>query len=274
MQQHSSSSTVFASIETTVELQSPIDGSSLAVVRQITSVDRARPRIHIKLIFDKLVTQVKGNPWLTYFGCRFAWDNESASVTRSVMGHATGFRSDRFESPDYVEVSDADHRCVIATHGRPYHRMTGTRMFDSLLIVESEPVREFEFTIDFDQPFPLRTAVDAMTPPIVTPIPGTLPTSMTSSWILGLSARNVELIHSGVRPATDDASEELSLFLTETEGVLTRCLIRTARPVTAAFDVDADRSRKVALEITDQGVVVPLSGFQFKEVLLSLQESR
>ena len=109
--------------------------------------------------------------------------------------------------------------CVIATHGRPYHRMTGTRMFDSLLIVESEPVREFEFTIDFDQPFPLRTAVDAMTPPIVTQIPATVPTSMTSSWILGLSARNVELIHSKVRPATDDASEELSLFLTETEGV-------------------------------------------------------
>jgi alpha-mannosidase len=262
--------TVFASIETTLELQSPVDGSALAVVRQITSIDRARPRIQVKLIFDRLVTRVKGNPWLTYFGCRFAWDNESASVTRSVMGHAAGFRSDRFESPDYVEISDNDHRVVIATHGRPYHRSSGPRMFDSLLIVESEPAREFDFTIDFDQSFPLRTAAEAMTPTIITEMSGFVPSSITSSWILGLSARNVELVHSGTRPATDDASEEISLVLTETEGVATKCLIRTARPVTAAFDVDADRSRKVALEITDAGVVVQLSAWQIKEVLLVL----
>ena len=157
---------MFASIETAAELRSPVDGSVLANLRQITSVDRVQPRIHVTLIFDQLVTCVKGNPWLTYFGCRFAWDNEAASVTRSVMGHACGFRSDRFESPDYVEVSDPDHRVVIATHGRPYHRRSGPRMFDSLLIVESEPEREFQFTIDFDQSFPLRTAIDAMTPPI------------------------------------------------------------------------------------------------------------
>ena len=265
--------TVFASIETTAEIRSPTDGATLAVVRQVTSVDRVQPRIHVVLIFDRLVTRVKGNPWLTYFGCRFAWDNEAASVTRSVMGHAAGFRSERFESPDYVEVSDPEHRVVIATHGRPYHRRSGPRMFDSLLIVESEPSREFQFTIDFDQSFPLRTAVDAMTPAIVTQTAGTTPSSMASSWVLGLSARNVELFHSAVRPATDDRGEELSLLLTETEGVSANCLIRTARRPTAAFVVNADRSQKVAAEITDHGIVVQLNAYQIKEVLLVLQDN-
>lgn len=262
--------TVFASIETTAELRSPSDGSTLAIVRQITSIDRAQPRIHVTLIFDRLVTRVKGNPWLTYFGCRFAWDNEAASVTRSVMGHAAGFRSERFESPDYVEVSDPDHRFVIATHGRPYHRRSGPRMIDSLLIVESEPARKFQFTIDFDQSFPLRTAIDAMTPVIVTQTVGSAPTSMSSGWILGLSARNVELVHSAVRSATEDLGEELSLLLTETEGASANCLIRTARRLTAAFVVNADRSQKTVAEITDQGIVVQLNAYQIKEVLLVL----
>ena len=263
--------TVFASIETTAELRSPSDGSTLAIVRQITSIDRAQPRIHVTLIFDRLVTQVKGNPWLTYFGCRFAWDNEAASVTRSVMGHAAGFRAERFESPDYVEVSDPDHRVVIATHGRPYHRRSGPRMIDSLLIVEAEPNREFQFTIDFDQAFPLRTAVDAMTPAIVTQTTGTAPLSMAGSWVLGLSARNVELVHTAVRPATDDLSEELSLLLTETEGASANCLIRTARRPTAAFVVNSERSQRTAAEITDQGIVVQLGAYQIKEVLLVLE---
>ena len=261
---------MFAAIETTSELRSPTDGSTLAIVRQITSIDRAQPRIHVTLIFDRLVTRVKGNPWLTYFGCRFAWDNEAASVTRSVMGHAAGFRSERFESPDYVEVSDPDHRFVIATHGRPYHRRSGPRMFDSLLIVESEPAREFQFTIGFDQSFPLRTAIDAMTPAIVTQTAGSAPMSMSSGWILGLSARNVELVHSAVRPASDDAGEELSLLLTETEGTSAKCLIRTAHRPTAAFVVNADRSQKTVAEITDQGIVVQLNAYQIKEVLLVL----
>ncbi|HRA90280.1 MAG TPA: hypothetical protein PK992_19480, partial [Planctomycetaceae bacterium] len=263
--------TVFASIETAAELRSPVDGSVLAILRQITSIDRVQPRIHVTLIFDRLVTRVKGNPWLTYFGCRFAWDNEAASVTRSVMGHASGFRSDRFESPDYVEISDPDHRVVIAAHGRPYHRRSGPRMFDSLLIVESEPEREFQFTIDFDQSFPLRTAIDAMTPPLISKTSGSVP-SLMSSWVLGLSARNVELVYSKVRPASDDSGEELSLLLTETEGVSAKCLIRTARRPTAAFVVNAERSQKVVAEVTDEGVVVQLSPYQLKEVLLVLQE--
>ncbi|MBC7965140.1 MAG: hypothetical protein H7Z17_04360, partial [Fuerstia sp.] len=266
--------TVFASIETTAELRSPVDGSTLAIVRQITSIDRAQPRIHVTLIFDRLDTRVKGNPWLTYFGCRFAWDNEAASVTRSVMGHAAGFRAERFESPDYVEISDPDQRVVIATHGRPYHRRSGPRMLDSLLIVEGEPSREFQLTIDFDQPFPLRTAVDAMTPAIVTQTTGAAPLSMASSWVLGLSARNVELVHSKVRAATDDSGEELSLLLTETEGASAKCLVRTARRPTAAFVVNADRSNKVTAEVTDQGVVVHLTAYQIKEVLLVLQDIR
>jgi len=264
------SGTVFAAIETTCELRSPADGSVLVTVRQVTSIDRAQPRIIVRLIFDKLVTRVKGNPWLTYFGSRFAWDNEAASVTRSVMGQAAGFRSERFESPDYVEISDADHRVVIATHGRPYHRRSGPRMLDSLLIVEGEPARQFEFTIDFDQPFPLRSAVEAMTPVVLAETSGTVPASVASSWILGLSARNVELVRSSVRPASDDTAEELSLLLTETEGHTAKCVIRTASRPTSAFIVNADRSQKIVAEITDQGVVVSLNPFQIKEVLLVL----
>lgn len=262
--------TVFAAIETTCELRSPVEGLVLARFRQITSVDRAQPRIHVRVVFDRIETRVKGNPWLTYFGCRFAWDNEAASVTRSVMGQAAGFRAERFESPDYVEVSDQDHRVVIATHGRPYHRRSGPRMLDSLLIVEGEPARDFEFTIDLDQPFPLRTAVDANTPVCVSETDAIVPAGMSTSWILGLSARNVELVRSTVRPATEDSAEEISLLLAETEGHSVKCLIRTARSPSSAFIVNADRSQKTAAEITSEGVVVRMNSFQLKEVLLLL----
>ncbi len=262
--------TVFAAIETVVELVSPVDESVLAVVRQKTSVDRVQPRVKLNLRFESVANSIKGNPWLTYFGCRFAWDNESAAITRAVMGQAAGFRAERFESPDYVEISDTDHRVVIATHGRPYHRRSGPRMLDSLLIVEGESSREFNFTIDFDQPFPLRTSTEALNLPLIQPTTDLAPTSIPSGWIVGLSAKHVDLVQTFVRPATEETSEELTVLLAETEGISGSCLIRTARQPSAAFSVNAERTEKVSLEITSQGVVVPFNAFQIKCVMFIL----
>lgn len=66
-------------------------------------------------------------------------------------------------------------------------------MLDSLVIVEGESAREFQFTVEFDQPFPLRTAGDAMTPISVLQTQGSMASGAASGWILGLSAKNVEL---------------------------------------------------------------------------------
>ncbi len=259
---------VFASVETVTELLSPVDSSVLAIVRQTTSLDRVQPRIVITLSFEGLTTNVKGNPWLSYFGCRFAWDNESAAITRAIMGQACGFRAERFESPDYVEISDQDHRVVIGTHGRPYHRRSGPRMLDSLLIVEGETSREFQFTIDFEESFPLRTAADALTPVIIQETTATVPASAAGSWILGVSAKNVELVRTDYNAATSEQSEELVLVLSETDGVSVQCLLKTARRPSAAFSVNADRTEKVSLEISDQGVSVFLNAFQIKRIVL------
>jgi len=78
----------------------------------------------------------------------------------------------------------------------------------------------------------------------------------------------VELVRADFHAATVDHSEELSLLVTETEGVYVRCLIKTARCPSAAFAVNADRSGRITLDVSDQGVVIPLNPFQLKEVLL------
>jgi alpha-mannosidase len=257
---------VFAAIETTSQLRAPTDGQPLTTVVQTISVDRLQPRLIITLRFQDIRQSVKGNPWLTYFGSRFAWDNESAAISRAVMDQAAGFRSERIESPDYVEISDADHRFVITTHGRPWHRRSGPRMLDSLLIVEGETETTFQFTIEFDQAFPLRTATDAMSPPVTCITTGHRPAAVSAGWLLGLTARNVQLVRSDWVPASPEHSEELSMILCETEGVDVDCLIRTARQPTTAFAINADRSEKYSLEVSEQGVRVPLTAFQIQGV--------
>ncbi len=264
-------------VETIVEIRSPTDDRVLGVCRQTTSVHRFLPRIFIRLNFEPMEDPVSGNPWMTYFGCRFAWESELAAVSRSVAGQTAGFRGDRIESPDFFEVAGDHQRLTVTTHGRPWHRRTGPRMIDSLLICEGEVSREFLFTIDFDQPVPHRCALDAMTPPIVVQTNDRVPKA-ASGWLLGLTARNVMLARTRVidspetRENADDnpaKSIRIRCTLIETEGIAVSCGFRMARRPHTACLIDGDGRVTEPLEIQEDGVTIHLGAFQLRELEFS-----
>jgi alpha-mannosidase len=262
---------VFASLESICELSSPVDNTRLAVVRQTFRVDRLSPRLELTLCFDEISRQVRGNPWLTYFGCRFAWENAAADITRSVMGHAAGFRHERFEAPDYIQITDADQQLTILPHGRPYHRKSGSQMIDSLCIVEGESARTFTFTIDFDQSNPSNSALDVARPPAMLMTHDHVPAGGTAGWILGLSARNVELADVRLidQSFQNSGSTVLRFVLSETLGHSTICELRTARPAVSASGIQPDGTPGTALEISNDRVRVPLGPFQIRIVELT-----
>ncbi|MFN9973072.1 MAG: hypothetical protein ACK58T_24615, partial [Phycisphaerae bacterium] len=197
-------------------------------------------------------------------------------------------RGERFESPDYLEVADGTQRLTIAAHGRPYHRKTSPRSFDSLLICEGEQARSFSFTIDFDQPFPMRTALDASVPIFQSQTSGRIPADIHSAWLLGLTAKNViiaevNVVDEGAGESSDQknpASSESSLdpaplglrvqvVLLETEGTAVDCLLRTAVvPVRAFESRPSDPESVTELPITTEGTQVRMGRFQLKEITL------
>jgi hypothetical protein len=141
-------------------------------------------------------------------------------------------------------------------------------MLDSLLMVEGEEETTFRFWIDFDQPFPMRTTEQMLTPVIEHRTTGKSPLGLTSSWILGLSAANVQLVQAAYTVRRPEASDELTLILCETEGSDVDCLVRTARRPTAAWLKGAGDGTRTTLEISDAGVVVPLRAWQLREMLM------
>ena len=155
-------------VETTGDLVSPTDGERLASFRQTMTVVRSSPNLDIEIELTDIAELPSGNPWLCYYGCRFAWDDAAAALTRSVFGQAQGFAGERFESPHYFEIASAEERTTIVSHGLPFYRRTDLRMADCLMVVESEQQRRFRYSVVLDQPYPLRAALDCMTPALTT----------------------------------------------------------------------------------------------------------
>ena len=264
-----------AAVETTCEIHDVDSSEVLARFRQTVSLERSSTRLRVQIDFDEVARPPVGNPWMTYFASRFAWDNEAAAITRSVLGQARGFRMERFESPDYVEVADSDSRLVIVPHGRPYHRRSGHRMLDSLLLVEGEPERHFEFTLDFNHPYPMRVASEALSPVLHQSTSQKRPAKADSSWVLGLSAKNITIARTQVdrddsgKSDTDDGGTRLRLLLEETEGRGTRCAIHTARKPKLARLRRPNGEMVQELTVSDAGVAVEFTRFQIKEVELT-----
>lgn len=219
-------------VRTTGEIFDQKTDAVLATFRQTFRLWRGRRILDIDIELDS-VKLPDGEPWTNYFGVRWAWMDTTAALTRSILGTAQPVGQDRFESPHFIEIADEDTRTTILTHGLPFHRKTGRRMCDSILVVEGETRRRFRFSVAFEQPYPLQAALDAMTPAVVIPTEIGPPRCGTTGWFLHVDAPNVQLTRLTDlmdEPRTDlaawEASESLdpptgsgfAVRLQETEG--------------------------------------------------------
>ena len=225
----------------------------------------------IEVEFD--ITPAKlldGEPWTNYFAARWAWKNEDAAITKGVLQAAQPVIGERFEAPDYVEIADATQRVALLTHGLPFHRRTGPRMLDTLLLVAGEPAGPRTLRIVFDQPFPMQAAISVVTPPIVVPVERGPSSAGSSGWLFHIGAKNVVLLK--ILPLDGEQGATHSgciLRLLETEGRAKAFKLVAFRTPIQARQRDFTGQTISTLGIDpDGGVIVEIGAFEVCEVEL------
>ncbi len=267
-----SSGPTLAEIETAGRLLDPQNHERvLAEFRQTVRVWRGRPMIEVE--FD--ITPAKpleGEPWTNYFGVRWAWKNEDAALTKGVLQAAQPVIGERIEAPDYIEIADATQRVALLTSGLPFHRRTGPRMLDTLLLVAGEPTGPRTMRIVLDQPFPMQAALSAMTPPVVVPVDRGPAASGASGWLFHLGAKNVILLK--ILPLTEPSASPATsggcvLRLLETEGrAMTFKLLAFRSPARARQrDFTGQTINTLGID-PDGGVIVEIAAYEVCEVEL------
>jgi alpha-mannosidase len=214
-------------VETTGAILDAQQKVILANYRQVTRVWRGRPVIEIDLELDVKHTP-DGDPWTNYYAARFAWKDSTLALSRSLHHGVHGVGGERIEAPQYIELADAETRTTILPMGLPFHRKTGPRMLDTLLITAGETQRTFKLRIAVDVPCPIHAALDAAAPAILIPTNAAPPGRMPTGWLFHLSAGNVQLTRILPLPGQPAAQDEsassapekgCTLRLIETEGL-------------------------------------------------------
>jgi alpha-mannosidase len=254
----------------------------LAGFRQTFRVWRGRPIVEVEIELD-IVQQPDGDPWSNYFATRFAWNDGTAALTRSVMMGAQGIKEQRFESPHYLEIANESQRTTILNLGLPFHRKTGDRMVDTILVTAGETKHKFRFVIAIDQNYPLQAALDALTPLTVVPTASGQPRAGQSGWFFHLNARSVQITRLlgllGEPPEHRDAWDRydhpqittgrgFALRLIETEGRPVRVQLRCFKAPTSARQRNFDGRTLTDLTVAGDTVTIDFTAYEIADVEL------
>lgn len=278
-------------IRTTGDIIDQVDGSRLAGFQQTIRVWRGRRVFDIDLELD-IDQMPQGDPWTNYFAARYAWNDSTAALTRSVQQGAQGFHGERFESLHYFEIATPEDRTTILNHGIAFHRKTGPRMLDSLLVATGETQRRFRFSIAIDADYPQQAALDAMIPPAVLRTETGPPSFGESGWFFHVNASNVQILSImgpfRAPPAGAESWEQadyetnaegqdprdtFAVRLLETEGRHRSVKLQCFKTPTSARQRDFTGRTITDLAIVDGAVVIELTGYEIADVELHFGEA-
>jgi alpha-mannosidase len=273
-------------ISSTGILVDPEDGSKLAEFGQTVRLWRGRPMIELEIEI-RPTRLPDADPWSNYFASRFAWNDSTATLTRGVLGGAHGLQWERFESPHFFEIATETQRTTLLFSGLSFHRKTGPRMLDSILIVGGETARRFRFDIAIDRDYPMQSALDALVAPVVLETPNGPPPAGRSGWLFHVDAKNVQILQilplqepeAGDEEGDFSAEENQNrgygfrLRLCETEGRQRPAQLRCFRTPTYACQRDFRGRRIAALRIVDDAVYLEPAAYEIVELELRFGES-
>lgn len=268
---------VVGELETIGEIVDPQERTVLAGFRQVTRVVRSRPFVEIEIELDPQ-TLPEGDPWTSYYAVRFAWKEPTAALSRSLHGGAHAATGERIEAPQFIELADDETRTTILSRGLPFHRKTGSRMLDTILLTAGETRRRFRLAIALDEPYPIQAALDEAAPVLCVPTEGGPPGGMDSGWLFHLSSGNVQLTR--ILPLRTAESEEDStppaagmiVRLLETEGLRTTTSLRCFRTPTLAREVDFQGKVMRTLDIDDDAVSIEVAPYEVCDIELRFDQ--
>lgn len=180
-------------IVSTGELIDPSTQAVLSGFRQTFRVWRGRPLLEIEIELVDVQKKPEGDPWGCFYGSRFAWNDSTAAISHSVYGAAQPIVMQRIETLDYIEFASDSSRTTILPMGLPFHRKTGPRMIDSLLVSEGETERKFRFAIAVDQNYPMQVARDLLSPVIPIRTQSGPPRAGRTGWFYHIDSSSVQV---------------------------------------------------------------------------------
>lgn len=210
------------------------------------------------------IAPLGADPWTSYVASRLAWNSEDAELFRGVHLAAQASQSRTFEAPDYVELRTDRWRLALLCQGLPYHRRSGERMLDTLLVVRGETCPTFRFGLAVNLGRLAATAMTSDDAALATaahvPAPPT-----ERGWLFHLDQPNVAITH--WEPIMDQGrAVGLRLRVMETTGSPGPVRLHAYCELTGGTQTDFTGEPLAQLRSEEGALRIPLGAFEWAQI--------
>lgn len=211
------------------------------------------------LIELELLRELDGKPWEQYICSRLAWSDEPLGCYRGLHDTQQPVRLEKFLAPAYLLIDNGHLPLTLLCDGLPWHRRSGLRVLDSLLVVAAESARQFRFGIGVGLDSPQHTAAQRGSLPLTFPSAARVP---AQQWLFHLAARNLCVVDSW--PTWDSAARNSGavLRIRESLGKSGQATLYAPRKLKGARLLDLVGNPLEALTVTDDQVVLEYHGYK------------
>jgi hypothetical protein len=236
----------------------------LATFRQRFRAWLSRPLLDIRIEIEPTHAPT-GYPWHSYYGARFAWKDDRATLMRGVNGISNQTNHTRPVSPDFLEVRSGKQNTLIFPGGLPFHQRHGSRMVDLILIPEGETTHVFDIGLALDRENHLQTALGFISPLAIVPTTKGPPHIGPSGWLFHVDAPNLVLI--GLKPcAAADNVRRLQATFLESSGYGGSAELRCVRDPTGAYVLDGEDTPSTELPLNGDAVRIDFSASDLQRI--------
>jgi alpha-mannosidase len=255
------SSPIYGAIESQGRLVKP-NGETVAEFRQQVSLWRGSRIVELNIELD-LQEKLRADPWKSYVANRLAWGDEGATVTRNFHEIQQAVDGRRIAAPLYLQIDNGSHKVCVLPNGLPYHRLTGLRMLDTLLMVRGESRCSFKLALGVNIPQPYFAACQSMLDPTL--VSGVDRPTPDHAWLFHLGARNVTATH-WESIAEGGKTVGVRCRLLETAGNACRAKVAASRNLTSARILDFRGEPMADCPLDDGKAVVEMTPYEWSQV--------
>jgi alpha-mannosidase len=236
-------------------------GTALALFTQRTSMKRNSRIVGLQIELTDVTHPFAADPWNSYCACRFAWPDAGSTVYRGVHDCRVATHAKRIETTSFVEIESGQLQTAVLTGGLPFHRLSGSRMLDSLLLVRGEATGSFRLGIGIDVAHSWRASQEILLPAdeSIEESPAPL---QAAGWLVHVDAPNVSITHLS-NIAEGGRIGGLRLRLLEMEGRRSRAQIRIFRTPSAAERIDLSGKLLEQLSIDGDNVAIEIGAYEW-----------
>ena len=204
-----------ATICSRVHLIDEATGEQHADIEQFVTVVRNSRRIEFRIKVHS-IREFEGPVWNNYLCSRLALPDKELAWYRSDHEIRVPVRRDKIVAPQFVEIHQTGtSKLSLLSGGLPFHRRVDHRKLDTLLMVQGETAREFEFAIAVDSPTSAAAATSYLTPLVV--LPNSADCEINNGWIFSLNCKNILVTWLSPKYSNEGSVNGVSLRLIETE---------------------------------------------------------